>query len=360
MAHQDSFTEELRGTIRDAALEVLGPAARQATISAANLAASKAPDLVAKHLLHTDGGANLGDLGAQVTSKAAAALSGMGGGAGIVGKVLSKVVGKGKGGAPTGHGRGRRMPVQQVIYLSVPVRSAYLGWTEYKQWPRYMHRANQVDPQIDGEQARLRVTEKMWGFTRPFSAEVVIQRPYERIKWNSTEGTKHSGVINFHELGPRLTLVEVNLDHWPSGPVEKVARGARFVKRAVRADFHRFKGWIEMMDDDELDELEGWRGTIEEGRIVKSHEDALAEERGAREQAAEPKAAEPEAAEPEAAEPEAAEPEAAEPEAAEPEPAERPRRREAKPPRAREARPHGRESRTAARRPSRPSHSTGQ
>jgi hypothetical protein len=75
-----------------------------------------------------------------------------------------------------------------------------------------------------------------------------------------------------------LTLIEVNLDHSPSGPVEKFARGARFVKRAVRADFHRFQGWIEMKSDDELAELEGWRGTIEGGQIVTSHEDALNEQ----------------------------------------------------------------------------------
>jgi hypothetical protein len=171
------------------------------------------------------------------------------------------------------------MPVQQFVYVSVPIKHAYNGWTEYKQWPRYMHRANQVDSQIDDREARVKVTEKMWGFKRPFTAEVVTQKPDERIKWNATEGVKHTGVINFHEVGPRLTLVEVNVDHAPSGPLERLARGARFVKRAVRADFHRFQAWIEMKDDEELEELEGWRGTVEGGQIVTTHEDALEEER---------------------------------------------------------------------------------
>jgi hypothetical protein len=170
------------------------------------------------------------------------------------------------------------MPVQQWIYVSVPVRDAYNAWTEYKQWPRYMHRANQVDPQIDERQVRLRVTEKMWGFKRPFTAEVIRQRPDEHILWNSTEGSKHTGVINFHELAPRLTLIEMNLDHAPSGIAEKISRGARFTKRAVRADLHRFQAWVEMKSDDELAEMEGWRGQIEDGQIVKSHEDAVEEE----------------------------------------------------------------------------------
>jgi uncharacterized membrane protein len=221
-----------------------------------------------------------GALAEQAISKGGEALSGSGGIPGVFGELMSKLGrgAKGGGAAASGWGQKRRMPVQQIIYVSVPVKYAYNGWTEYKQWPRYMHRANQVDAQVNDREARVKVTEKLWGFKRPFTAEIVTQRPDQHIKWNSTEGTKHTGVINFHELGPRLTLVELNLDHSPSGVVEKFARGFRFVKRAVRADFHRFQGWIEMKSDDELAELEGWRGTIDGGQVVKTHEDALEEE----------------------------------------------------------------------------------
>jgi uncharacterized membrane protein len=357
----DGPVQELKDEVREAVLEILRPAARQAASSAAQYAVSKGPELVAKNVMPSvmkAGGP--GGLAKQAISKGGEALSGAGGVAGVAGKVtgaagklLSKL-GGGKGaGDAAGWGQNRRMPVQQFVYVSVPLKRAYTGWTEYQRWPEYMHRANQVDPELDDDKVRLKVTEKMWGFTRPFTAEVISQRPDEHIKWRSTEGTKHTGVINFHELGPRLTLIELNLDHSPSGPVEKVARGARFVKRAVRADFHRFQAWIEMADDEEL---EGWRGTIEDGEIVKSHEEAVEEEEAAQEAAEEeqpeavdedepeaveeeePEAAEEEEPEAEEEEPEAAEeeePEAAEeeePEAAEEEPA--PRRRR---PRARQA-----------------------
>jgi uncharacterized membrane protein len=277
----ETVSQELKQAVRDAALEVLGPAARQATLLAAKYAVSKGPEVVAKRVVpgvSKAGGA--GGLAEQVRSAGFEALSGMGGIRGVAGKLLSKLGGRGKGGGPaSGWGRNRRMPVQQFVYLSVPVKHAYNGWTEYKEWPRYMHRANQVDAEIDEKEARVKVTEKMWGFKRPFTAQVVAQKPDERIKWNATEGVKHTGVINFHELGPRLTLVEVNVDHAPSGPIERLARGARFVKRAVRADFHRFQAWIEMKDEEELEALEGWRGTVEDGQIVTSHEDALEEEK---------------------------------------------------------------------------------
>ena len=276
----DTLAHELRQAIRDAALEVLGPAAREATLSAAKYAVSKGPEIVTDRVMpavsKNSGAAGLAQ---HMASKTGAALAGSGSGKGLFGKLLSKLGGgRGRGGgAATGWGRGRRMPVQQHVYVSVPVTDAYNGWTEYKQWPRYMHRANQVDAQVNDREARVKVTEKMWGFKRPFTAEVVTQKPDQHIKWNATEGTKHTGVINFHELGPRLTLIEVNLEHSPSGLMEKIARGARFTKRAVRADFHRFQGWIEMKSDDELAELEGWRGTIEGGQIVTSHEDAVEE-----------------------------------------------------------------------------------
>jgi uncharacterized membrane protein len=306
----ETISQELKQAMREAALEVLGPAARQATVLAAKYAVSKAPEVVAKHVIPgVSKGGGAGGLAEQVRSKGVGALSELGGVGGFAGKLLSRLRGRGQGGDATGWGRGRRMPVQQFVYLSVGVKDAYNGWTEYKQWPRYMHRANQVDSQIDEREARVKVTEKMWGFKRPFTAQVVTQTPDQRIKWNATEGVKHTGVINFHELGPRLTLVEVNVDHAPSGPLERIARGARFVKRAVRADFHRFQAWIEMKDDEELADLEGWRGTIEGGQLVTSHEDALEEERREEEGEPQEREGEPEE-EPEAGEGE--EPEAGE------------------------------------------------
>jgi uncharacterized membrane protein len=347
----ETISAEIKQAIRDAALEVLGPAARQATMSATKFAVGKAPGLVTKHVLK---GGNAGDLAEQMRARGIDALSQMGGMGGVAGKLLAKLGGAARGSAPRGWGHGRRMPVQQHIYVSVPVTDAYNGWTEYKQWPRFMHRANQVHAEMHDGEAHVKVTEKMWGFTRPFTAEIVTQRPDQQIRWSSTEGPKHAGVINFHELGPRLTLIELNLDHWPSGPVEKVARGARFVKRAVRADFHRFQGWIEMKSDDELDALEGWRGTIEDGHVVTSHEDALDEEVRPLRDEEEPEAGEEE--EPEAmeeAEEEEPEPmeeaEEEEPEAMEEAEEEEPEPAEQEPRGARPARAHQERVRTGSR-----------
>jgi hypothetical protein len=72
-------------------------------------------------------------------------------------------------------------------------------------------------------------------------------------------------MVSFHELAPRLTRIEVTLDFEPHGMLEKMGRGMRFAKRAVRADLHRFKAIVELDEEAEG----GWRGTIEGGKVKR-------------------------------------------------------------------------------------------
>jgi hypothetical protein len=125
-----------------------------------------------------------------------------------------------------------------------------------------MHRLQQVSQE---DESHVSFKTKIWGKTKEFKAEIVEQRPDERIKWRVTEGVTHTGVVTFHELGPRLTRVEVNLDVEPGSLLEKAARGMRFVKRAVRADLARFKAYV-LMEDEESGE---WRGRIEDGDVKR-------------------------------------------------------------------------------------------
>jgi len=289
-------TEGLRaqavGAFTNAAKDILGPPIQQlstqAAEQAANYAKEQAPKLLKEQVLplimKQVGADNPADIGKKGIGLVGDQIKDAGGLTGFAGKMLSKVGGGGKGkggGNATGYGVKRRMPIQQDMFVSVSVEDAFKGWTEYKRWTEFMHRANTVDSQIEDEEegeARVKVTEKMWMFKRPFTAQIDSQVPNEHIRWKSTEGTKHVGVIAFHELGDRLTLISVNLDHGPSGPIEKIARGARFSKRAVRADLHRFKGWIEMKTAEDIEDIEGWLGTIENGKIVQTHEDYLQEQ----------------------------------------------------------------------------------
>jgi uncharacterized membrane protein len=171
-----------------------------------------------------------------------------------------------QGRAAPGHGgSGRRMPIQQSVDVAVPIKVAYNRWTLFEDWPEFMHRFETVEQPDD---TTLSFSTKVWGITRRFEAEIVEQRPDQRIEWNVTEGPAHTGVVTFHELADRLTRIEVSMDVEPHGLLEKMARGMRFTKRAVRADLHRFKALIELDEEAEG----GWRGTIENGKVKRRTE----------------------------------------------------------------------------------------
>jgi uncharacterized membrane protein len=179
--------------------------------------------------------------------------------------------GSGKGGMP-GVGKGRRMPVQQSVDVAVPLETAYNQFTQFEDWPEFMHRVTRVTQEDD---CTVSFATKIWTRTREFVAEIETQRPDQRIKWSVSQGITHTGVVTFHELAPRLTRIELNMDVDPGSLIEKAARGMRHVKRAARADLHRFKAFIEMQ---EL-ETGAWRGVIEEGELVEEHPEDYDDER---------------------------------------------------------------------------------
>jgi len=164
-----------------------------------------------------------------------------------------------KGGVP-GVGKGRRMPVQQDIDIGVPLPIVYNEFTQFENWPEFMHRVTSASQE---DETHIAFKAKIWGKTKEFTAEITEQRPDERIEWNVVDGISHTGVVTFHELAPRLTRVEVSLDLDPGSLIEKAARGMRFVKRAVRADLARFKAHV-LMEEEASGE---WRGEIEDSEV---------------------------------------------------------------------------------------------
>src|SRR3954470_17535999 len=222
-------------------------------------------------------GAGLASLAPMAFKGAKSLMSGPGNGSGPVGKAKEKLEGnvkdKAKEGAKDalpfgggkkkgepGVGKGRRMPIQQSMDVPVPVKTAYNEWTQFEEWPQFMHRLESVSQEDD---THLNFKTKIWGKSKEFKAEIVEQRPDERIKWEVSEGVTHTGVVTFHEIGPRLTRVEVNIDVQPGSLIEKAARGMRHIKRAVRADLARFKAYVLMEDE----ESGAWRGRIEDGDV---------------------------------------------------------------------------------------------
>jgi uncharacterized membrane protein len=182
---------------------------------------------------------------------------------GITGKLPG---GKGGGKRPSGHGRGRRLPVQEHIDVAVDLQTAYDQWTQFEEFPRFMHRVEKIEQKDD---TTLMWHENIWGVRRSWEAEIIDQQPCERIAWRSKGGTQTVGVVTFHRLSDRLTRIQINHDFQPQGLFEKTASGMRMSRRALRSDLMRFKAFIEMKDD----ATGAWRGRIEEGEVVDAERD---------------------------------------------------------------------------------------
>jgi uncharacterized membrane protein len=252
-----TVTSELKKVVREAAIEALSPAARNATAAAAKYALTKGPGLVSDKVAPRVTGA-VGDAGGplELAKKA-------GGGAGAL---LSQLRG-GKGDAPAGTGRGRRLPIQVSIDVAVPLETAYNQFTQFEEFPEFMHRVDRVEQTDD---THLMWHENIWGVRRQWEAEITEQRPNERIVWESTNGSpKQKGVVTFHDLSDRLTRIEVTLDQQPKGIFEKASSGFRLTRRALRSDLMRFKAFIETSGE----ETGAWRDEIEAGEVVGEDEE---------------------------------------------------------------------------------------
>jgi uncharacterized membrane protein len=282
---------EVKAGITQAATETVAPAARQAATSALVYVTTKAPGVVENAVkdaivpkLKEAGGAKavagsvLGKFPGVVTKvpKALAKLP-----AGAIGSMLGKQGGgdqKSGGDELKGVGRGRRLPMQAAIDVSVPVGVAYDQWTQFEEFPKFMFRTERIEQKDD---THLIWHEKIWGIRRQWEAEIVEQRPNEQIVWRSTSGPQNVGVVNFHQLhDPRLTRVQVNLDFQPTGLIEKTGSGWRAAIRALDTDLKRFKAFVEMKDA----ATGAWRGRVKEGEVQQ--EEAGEQQAGEREQPA--------------------------------------------------------------------------
>jgi uncharacterized membrane protein len=240
----------MKGVVAGAGLATLAP-----------LAVKGAGKLVSKVPSPTDAAKKAGEKAGEGAKDA------VGGAGGVAGKLLPNLGGGdgdsgGTKNEATGVGKGRRMPIQQAVDVAVPIDVAYNQWTQFEEWPSFMHRLERVTQE---DEAHVSFKAKIWGISKEFEAEIVEQRPDERIKWKVTEGLTHHGVVSFHKLADRLTRIEVSLDIEPGSLIEKAGRGMRHAKRAVRADLHRFKAYVEMEEDASGE----WRGEIEDGDVKK-------------------------------------------------------------------------------------------
>ncbi|MFE2065068.1 SRPBCC family protein [Streptomyces sp. NPDC059467] len=189
----------------------------------------------------------------------------------VMGKVKS-IFGGGGGGKA---GSTKVMNIVEVLDVGVPIRTAYNYWTQYEEFSGFTKGVRSVSK---NDEVASTWKVKVGPSTRGWKASVEEQVPDERIVWSSegAKGTTH-GCVSFHELTPTLTRIVLVVEYYPSGFFEKTGNLWRAQGRRLRLDFKNFQRYVTFADE----EVEGWRGEIRDGEVVRSHEEALEEEEAA-------------------------------------------------------------------------------
>jgi uncharacterized membrane protein len=166
----------------------------------------------------------------------------------------------------------------ESIDVGVPVRTAYDQWTQYQDFSTF---AKGVKSASRDDDTTSSWNLKVFWSSRSWKGHTAEQVPDYKIQWTS-EGAKGTtkGVITFHALGENLTRLLLVMEYYPSGFFEKTGNIWRAQGRRARLDFKNFDRFITLKGEAE----DGWRGEIHDGEVVRTHEDAIAEEEGAEEE----------------------------------------------------------------------------
>jgi carbon monoxide dehydrogenase subunit G len=145
--------------------------------------------------------------------------------------------------------------VEKSITVDVPISTAYNQWTQFEEFPQFMSGVQSVE-QLDDR--RLRWVAEIAGVRREWHAEIIEQRPDEKVAWAATEGATNAGAVYFIADGPERTRVTLELEYAPEGLVEKVGDALNVIERQAQSDVERFKEFIESRGA----ESGSWRGQV--------------------------------------------------------------------------------------------------
>jgi uncharacterized membrane protein len=182
--------------------------------------------------------------------------------------------------------------IVETLDVGVPIRLAYDQWTQYEDFPSFMKKLEHAERPED---EKVNWKAQIWWSHRSWESTILEQVPDDHIVWRS-KGAKGyvDGAVSFSELAPNLTRIMLVMEYHPQGLFEHTGNLWRAQGRRARLEFKHFRRHVMAHAILQPDEIEGWRGEIRDGEVVKTHEEALEEEQRLREEK-EGEAAAPEA-----------------------------------------------------------------
>ena len=227
-----------------------------------------------------DGGGVVGTAGKEGAKAAAQGDNPVGGALkGGFGKVKDKV----KSALPGGGGGGggakatKSTNIIESIDVGVPIDVAYNQWTQFGDFSGFMKKVESADH--DQDEAKVTFKAQIFWSHRTWEGKIIEMVPNERIIWKSKGEKGHvDGAVTFHELAPSLTRILVVLEYYPQGLFEKTGNIWEAQGRRARAELRHFRRHVMTRSILDEDELEGWRGEIRDGEIVRDHDEVVEEE----------------------------------------------------------------------------------
>lgn len=206
-------------------------------------------------------------------------------GAGVAGlkEKVKSMFGGGKGKKPA-----KVTNIVETLDVGVPLRLAYDQWTQYEDFSSFMKKVENVErPEEEKSNWKAQI---FWSH-RNWEATTLEQVPDDHIVWRA-KGPKGyvDGAVSFSELAPNLTRVCLVMEYHPQGLFEHTGNLWRAQGRRARLELKHFRRHVMAHALLRAEEIEGWRGEIRDGEVVKTHEEAMREEprEEPREEAAEP------------------------------------------------------------------------
>ncbi|HEY3411272.1 MAG TPA: SRPBCC family protein [Propionicimonas sp.] len=132
--------------------------------------------------------------------------------------------------------------VDKSILVNVPVRTAYVQWTQFEDFPRFMGAVKKVTQLNDDE---LEWVAEILGVRRKWKAWILEQTTDREVAWAATEGTANAGAVTFEDVGGGQTCVRLSLEYEPEGFLEGLGGQPHIVEKQAQDDLERFKALVE-------------------------------------------------------------------------------------------------------------------